>query len=177
MVELEPHADERGFFARLWCAREFEQAGLSEYLVQASLSRNDRRGTLRGMHLQMPPSSEAKLVRCTRGSIYDVVVDLRPDSETYLRHFGVTLTAKEGKALYVPPLMAHGFQTLEDNTDVLYQMTDYYAPQLGCGFRWNEPAFAIEWPIAGELIMHSRDRAYPDFDPISFAARIRATRP
>lgn len=114
--------------------------------------------------MQLPPSQEGKLVRCTRGRIYDVIVDLRPASPTYLRHFGVELTAREHNALYIPPTMLHGFQTLEDDTDVSYQMTDYHRPELAFGARWNDAAFAIPWPIKNGLIMADRDAAYPDFD-------------
>ena len=168
IVEIEPHRDERGYFARTWCTREFKNVQLPTQFVQASLSHNLKRGTLRGMHLQLPPSREGKLVRCTRGRIYDVVVDLRPDSSAYLRHFGIELTASEHAALFVPPAMLHGFQTLEDDTDVYYQMTDFYAPAAAFGARWNDPAFAIDWPIASELLMAERDAAYPDFDRAAY---------
>jgi dTDP-4-dehydrorhamnose 3,5-epimerase len=168
IVEIEPHRDERGYFARTWCAGEFEREHLPTQFVQASLSHNDKRGTLRGMHLQLPPSRESKVVRCTRGRIHDVIVDLRPDSPSYLRHFGVELTAAGHAALFIPPAMLHGFQTLEDDTEVYYQMSDYYAPATAFGARWNDPAFAIDWPIAAELIMAERDAAYPDFDRAAY---------
>jgi len=174
VVEIEPHADERGFFARTWCAHEFAEAGLASVVAQASMSRNAHKGTIRGMHLQLPPSREAKLVRCTRGAIHDVIVDLRPASPTYMSHFAAQLTAGACDALYIPPLVAHGFQTLADDTDVLYQMSDVYAPELGCGFRWDDPAFGIDWPIRAPLTIIARDRTYPDFDPESHAARVRA---
>ncbi len=172
VVKIDPQVDERGFFARTWCAREFAEHGLSAALVQVSISHNRHKGTLRGMHLQLPPSTEAKLVRCSSGAIYDVIVDLRPQSPTYLKHFGIELDSQACNALYVPPLMAHGFQTLTDDTDVLYQMSDFYAPQLGWGFRWNDPAFAIEWPGGTPTKIMPRDREYPDFDPDHFAARL-----
>jgi dTDP-4-dehydrorhamnose 3,5-epimerase len=170
IVEIEPHRDERGYFTRTWCAREFEAARLSTEFVQASLSHNLKRGTLRGMHLQLPPSQEAKLVRCTRGRIYDVIVDLRPESPAYLHHFGVELTASDHTALFIPPAMLHGFQTLEDDTEVYYQMSDYYAPDAGFGARWNDPAFAIEWPLVENLTLADRDASYPDFDPAVYEA-------
>jgi len=164
LVEIEPHPDERGYFTRLWCARQFEQQGLPSRIVQASLSRNLRKGTVRGMHMQLPPSQEGKLVSCVKGRIYDVIVDARPDSPTYLHHFGAELAAERHDALYVPPGMLHGFQTLEDDTEVFYQMTDFHAPELAIGARWNDPAFGIRWPLGGDLVMNDRDRNYPNFD-------------
>ncbi len=164
VVQIEAHADSRGFFARTWCAREFAAHGLRDVCVQASVSRNERRGTVRGMHMQLPPSREAKLVRATRGAIYDVIVDLRPDSPTYLRHFGIELGAQSFDALYIPPMFAHGFETLADETEVLYQMSDYFAPELGCGWRWNDAVFGIEWPIAVPGAIHPRDAGYANFD-------------
>jgi|SRR6185437_16127170 dTDP-4-dehydrorhamnose 3,5-epimerase len=176
VVEIEPHRDARGFFARSWCSQEFEAAGLNGTLVQSSFSHNVHRGTVRGMHLQLPPSREAKLVRCGRGAIYDVIVDLRPDSPTYLQHFGIELSARTYTSLYIPPLMAHGFQTLEDTSEVMYQMSDVYAPDLAAGFRWNDPAFAIRWPIEdpAAVTIAPRDRDYPDFDATVHAARLAA---
>jgi dTDP-4-dehydrorhamnose 3,5-epimerase len=143
-------------------------------MVQASISRNERRGTVRGMHLQLPPSREAKLVRATRGAIYDVIIDLRPGSPTYLRHFGVELRSRRYNALYVPPQFAHGFQTLEDETEVLYQMSDVYAPDLGYGFRWDDAQFAIEWPIRTEVTIHPRDAGYADFSRADYESRLVA---
>ena len=140
------YEDSRGYFARTWCAREFADHGLPDQLVQASLSYNRRRGTVRGMHLQRPPSREAKLVSCVQGAIVDVIVDLRPGSPTFLRHVAVELSAASRDALFIPPMMAHGFQTLADDTCVQYQMTDYYAPELGCGWRWDDPAFPANFP-------------------------------
>lgn len=175
VVEVEPHRDHRGYFARTWCAREFAgREGLPTRFVQASLSHNDRRGTLRGMHMQLSPSREGKLVCCTRGRIYDVIVDLRPGSPTYLEHFGIALTAAAHEALYIPPAMLHGFQTLEDDTEVYYQMTDFHAPELAFGARWNDPAFGIRWPIETDLIMAERDATYPDFHRAAYEALARA---
>ncbi len=168
VIEIEPHADARGYFTRTWCAREFTEHGLPDRLVQASLSHNLRRGTVRGMHTQLPPSQEGKLVSCIAGRIYDVIVDTRPGSPTFLQSFGVELTAEAHNALYIPPTMLHGFQTLVDNTEVCYQMTDAYAPELGFGARWNDPAFGIRWPLETDLLLHDRDRNYPDFDPAAF---------
>jgi dTDP-4-dehydrorhamnose 3,5-epimerase len=162
-VEVDKLEDSRGFFARSWCAREFGQAGLPEHIVQSSISFNRKRGTLRGMHLQRPPSAEGKLVRCIRGAIYDVVIDLRIDSASYLTHVGLNLDPDSRRALFVPPGCAHGFQTLEDETEVLYMMTDFYEPELALGVRWNDPVFGIEWPI-DMPIMNERDAKYPDFD-------------
>jgi len=162
VIEVERLTDERGFFARAWCQREFAEHGLNPRLVQCNISYNPRRGTLRGMHYQAVPHSEAKLVRCTRGAIYDVIVDLRSDSPSYLRHFGVDLTAEGREMLYVPEGVAHGFLTLEDETEVFYQMSEFYAPEAARGVRWNDPAFGIRWPIEVAVIS-PRDAAYPDF--------------
>jgi dTDP-4-dehydrorhamnose 3,5-epimerase len=164
LVDLQRVEDMRGFFARSWCEQEAAQHGLEPHMVQASISFNKKKGTLRGMHYQLPPSKEAKLVRCTSGTIYDVVIDLRPNSETFLRHIGVLLNAESHQALYIPSGFAHGFQTLADNTEVFYLMSDYYAPQLSRGVRWNDPTFGIEWPDDVRTI-HERDAAYTDFNP------------
>jgi dTDP-4-dehydrorhamnose 3,5-epimerase len=176
VVGIEPQADARGFFARTWCAREFAAEGLPEQFVQASISRNTRRGTVRGLHLQLPPSREGKLVSCIAGAIHDVIVDLRPESPTFLRHHAIELSAETHQALYIPPLVAHGFQTLADDTEVLYLMSDYFAPQLGCGVRWNDPAFAIAWPMATASSIAARDAEYPDFDAAAWRRRIAAAR-
>jgi dTDP-4-dehydrorhamnose 3,5-epimerase len=164
VIEAERHEDERGFFARIWCAREFAQHGLTAPPVQASVSFNRKKGTLRGLHYQAAPSREAKLVRCTGGAIYDVIVDLRPKSQTRLQYMGVVLSSENRSSLYIPPGFAHGFQTLSDNTEVAYMMTDFYAPELARGVRWDDPAFGIEWP-PGERTIAQRDRDYPDFVP------------
>jgi dTDP-4-dehydrorhamnose 3,5-epimerase len=176
LIEIEPHTDMRGLFARTWCAQEFAARGLATDCVQASLSRNDRRGTVRGMHLQLPPSRESKLVRCARGSILDVLIDLRPESPSYLQHFAIELSAQACNALYVPPLMAHGFQTLVDETDVVYQMSDFYAPQHAFGLRWDDPSFRIRWPIRQSVTILPRDLEYPDFDPGAYAQRLQVPR-
>lgn len=162
LVDIEKHEDERGFFARSWCRREFEARGLSSNLAQCNISFNPHGGTLRGMHFQVKPHEEAKLVRCTRGSLFDAIVDLRPDSPTYKKHLGVVLTADNRRMLYVPEGFAHGFLTLEDATEVFYQISEYYAPASQRGVRWNDPAFAIVWPAEAKLISE-RDRSYPDF--------------
>lgn len=175
LVCIEPQADQRGYFARTWCAREFSSQGLPSEIVQTSISRNLRRGTVRGMHLQLPPSREAKLVSCLRGGIYDVIVDLRPASPTYLQRFGVELAAETHDALFVPALVAHGFQTLHDETEVFYQMSDYFVPALSFGFRWNDPAFDIRWPV-DDIVILPRDRDYPDFDARGFERRPEVAR-
>lgn len=154
--------DQRGFFARSYCEREFESHKLNSRFVQCNISFNKLRGTLRGMHFQSPPQAEAKLIRCTRGAIYDVIVDLRPESATFKQYFSAVLSEENGKMLYVPEGFAHGFQTLEDNTEVFYQMSQFYAPEHARGVRWNDPAFGIEWP-AGEHTILERDQSFPDF--------------
>lgn len=146
IVEPQPHADERGFFARTFCAREFGAAGLSPVVAQANVSFNHRAGTLRGLHYQRPPAQEAKLVRCTRGSVFDVAVDLRPGSPTYLRHVGVVLDADARNALYVPEGCAHGYLTLEDGCEVTYQVSEFYTPGVEAGLRWDDPTLGIDWP-------------------------------
>jgi dTDP-4-dehydrorhamnose 3,5-epimerase len=167
-IEPEKLADNRGFFGRTWCQQEFRDRGLDSQLVQCSISFNHQQGTLRGMHLQLPPSAEAKLVRCTQGAIYDVIVDLRSNSETYLQWTAIELTAENRTALYIPPGLAHGFQTLANNTEIFYQMSDFYHPDLARGFRWNDPIFKIDWPEEVRVIA-DRDREYPDYTPESFS--------
>jgi dTDP-4-dehydrorhamnose 3,5-epimerase len=162
VVEPEPHADERGFFARTVCAEEFSQHGLPATYCQSSISFNPRRGTLRGMHYQAAPSEEQKLVRCTQGAIYDVVVDLRPSSPTFKKWAAVELTAANRLALAVPHGCAHGFITLEEGTEVLYMMSEPQNAQLAAGVRWNDPQFSISWPMA-PVVISARDAAYPDF--------------
>jgi dTDP-4-dehydrorhamnose 3,5-epimerase len=162
LIELEPRTDERGFFARTFCADEFAQAGLNTSVVQCNVSFNKRKGTLRGMHYQKAPYEEAKLVRCTSGAIFDAIIDLRPGSPTFKRHFSVILSAENRTALYVPEGFAHGFQTLRDDTEVFYQMSQRYQAEAAAGVRWNDPSFAIEWP-ADERTMSERDRSYPDY--------------
>jgi dTDP-4-dehydrorhamnose 3,5-epimerase len=164
LIELERHGDDRGFFARAWCAHEFEAHGLNPRLVQVNLSFNERAGTLRGMHYQRAPHEEAKYVRCTRGAIYDVVLDLRPESPTYTRWAAVELSAQNGLSLYVPEGCAHGFQTLVDDTDVLYLVSEFYAPGSEGGVRWDDPAFGIEWRRQPTVIS-PRDADFADFTP------------
>jgi dTDP-4-dehydrorhamnose 3,5-epimerase len=162
-IHIEPMVDERGFFSRSWCQREFEQHGLKPVTVQCNIAFNEKRGTLRGLHYQAEPHPEAKLVRCTQGGIYDVVVDLRPESSTFKKWIGVFLTAANRNMIYVPGGCGHGLLTLEDRTEVCYQMSEFYYPELSRGVRWNDPAFRIEWP-AQPVIMSQRDRTYPDFE-------------
>ena len=159
VVELQPHKDDRGLFARTFCAREFRAQGLIETVVQCNTSWNTSKGTVRGLHYQLPPSSEAKLVRCTAGAVWDVIVDLRPASRTYLQHVGVELTAANQKALYIPEMFAHGFQTLEDGTEVFYQMSEFYAPELARGLRYDDPKLGIKWPLAVASIS-DKDQAW-----------------
>ncbi len=159
-IEPERHVDARGSFSRAWCQREFDAHGLDARLVQCSISTNTKRGTLRGMHYSVPPHAEAKVVRCVKGAIYDVLLDLREGSPTYLHWVAETLSRDNGVALFVPEGVAHGFQTLEDETDVLYQMSEFFAPEGARGVAWNDPAFGIQWPL-GEPILSDRDRLYP----------------
>jgi dTDP-4-dehydrorhamnose 3,5-epimerase len=161
LIDLELVADERGFFARTWCAEEFEEFGLNPKLAQCSISSNTRRGTLRGMHYQADPYAEAKLIRCCSGVIYDVIVDLRPVSPTYCKWSAVELSSANHKMLYVPEGFAHGFQTLVDNTEVVYQISVSYQPEYARGVRWNDPAFGIEWPISHPIVS-ARDCAFAD---------------
>jgi dTDP-4-dehydrorhamnose 3,5-epimerase len=204
LIEIQKLEDDRGFFARSYCFREFEAHGLNPRVVQCNISYNAKKGTLRGMHLQVKPHEEAKLVRCTMGSIYDVIVDLRPNSPTYCQWFGVELSSASSQfavgsslltadsslltrssspltahgsvvaadrspltahytMLYVPEGFAHGFITLEDDTEVFYQMSEFYAPDSGRGFRWNDPAFGFEWPME-PIVISQRDNTYPDYE-------------
>jgi dTDP-4-dehydrorhamnose 3,5-epimerase len=161
-ISLDRLMDERGFFARSWCQEEFRNKGLNPNLAQCNISFNIYKGTLRGMHYQAPPFPEAKLVRCTKGAIYDVVVDLRPGSPTFTEWIGVRLSAADRNMVYVPEGCAHGFLTLEDETEIFYQMSEFFHPESTRGVRWNDPQFKIEWP--GEVnVMSERDRSYPDF--------------
>ena len=162
-IDLERHDDSRGFFARAWCAEEFVEEGLPGKIVQCSLSYNRTAGTLRGMHFQLPPSTEGKVVRCVRGELFEAVVDLRSNLPSYLETVTVRLNDSDRAALFIPPGCAHGFQTLEDDTELLYMMTDSYQAELGRGYRWNDPVFDIDWPIASPII-HERDATYADFD-------------
>ncbi|MGB7265925.1 MAG: dTDP-4-dehydrorhamnose 3,5-epimerase [Terracidiphilus sp.] len=161
-VQLEPHLDERGFFARSWCQNEFEAHGLSPRLVQCNISFNMQKATLRGLHFQASPHAESKLVRCTSGAIYDVVLDLRPQSPAFRQWIGVTLTAENRLMIYIPEGCAHGFLTIEDRTEVFYQMTEFYDAESARGVRWNDRAFQIAWPTA-PVVISERDRTYQDF--------------
>lgn len=162
LIELEKFEDERGFFALSWSEEEFTRRGLVSQLVECNVSFNRKKGTLRGLHYQEAPHGQAKLVRCTRGSVYDVIVDLRPESPTFKDWVSAELSAENHLALYVPTDFAHGFQTLEDKSEVLYQMSRPHVPASGRGVRWNDPAFGIKWP-EGERIIIARDTEYADF--------------
>ncbi len=162
VIDPERLEDDRGFFARTWCTREFAQKGLNQRIVQCSVSYNQRKGTLRGMHYQERPYAEAKLVRCTMGAIYDVIIDLRPNSLTYRQWVAVELTAANHRMLYVPEGVAHGFLTLEDETEVFYQMSEFFTPEYARGVRWDDPAFGVEWPVE-PTVVSERDRGFPDF--------------
>jgi dTDP-4-dehydrorhamnose 3,5-epimerase len=164
VIDLEEISDERGFFARAWCQKEFESHGLVSRLAQVNFSKNRRQGTLRGMHYQVRPYAEVKLIRCIRGALYDAIVDLRPDSTTYLQWFGVELSSENRRMLYVPEGFAHGFLTLEDDTEALYQVSEFYAPQAERGARFNDPAFDIDWPIPVRVIS-DKDASWNDFQP------------
>ncbi len=166
LVDLERHEDERGFFARTWCGDEFARHGLATAIVQCSLSYNRLAGTIRGVHWQAEPHEEEKLVRCTRGAIFDVIVDLRPGSATYLGHVGVDLGSSDGRALYIPKGFAHGFQTLEDHSEVFYQMSQGYEPSASRGLRWDDPLIDISWPLPPSSL-HPRDADYPDFRSVA----------
>lgn len=167
VVQLEPHSDERGFFARSFCEREFEQHGLPTRFPQHNLSRNTVAGTLRGMHYAAAPSREAKLVRCVRGAIFDVIIDLRVDSPARFDWIGVELNADDGRALFVPEGFAHGFVTLVADSDVFYLMSEFYVAGAARGLRWDDPRFSVRWPREPSVISE-RDRTYPDFDPDHF---------
>ena len=164
IIEMDLLRDHRGFFARSFCRNEFEQQGLVGTFVQCNTSWNEQRGTLRGMHYQRPPHAEVKVIRCTRGAIYDVIVDLRPDSPTYCKWFGLNLSSNDYKMLYVPEGFAHGYQTLEPDTEPFYLVSEFYAPGSEGGARWNDPAFGIEWPLP-DPILSEKDQSHPDFKP------------
>jgi dTDP-4-dehydrorhamnose 3,5-epimerase len=163
VLDLERREDPRGFFARTFCAREFEEHGLKPVVVQANLSYNPAEGTLRGMHMQREPAAETKLVRCTRGAIWDVIVDMRADSPTYLGHFGVELTAENRRALFVPELFAHGYLTLADETEVVYEVGEFYTPGTELGLRYDDPALGIDWPRT-VVAISDKDAAWPLLD-------------
>ncbi len=164
LIEIENRGDHRGFFARSFCAREFGEAGLETSFVQINNSLTAAAGTLRGMHFQLPPAAEVKIIRCIRGAIHDVIVDLRPDSPSYMKWFGADLTAENRTMMYVPRGFAHGMITLVDDTEILYPVSAFYAPELERGVRFDDPLFGIKWPIAPRE-MSVKDREWPDYDP------------
>jgi len=163
IIDPERLEDERGFFARSWCEQEFKSHGIEGRCVQCNISFNKKKGTLRGMHYQTAPYEEAKLVRCTKGAIHDLIVDIRPDSPTFKEYVGLQLTADNRRLLYAPGGFAHGFLTLEDDSEVFYQMSEFYSPDHLRGLRWDDPAFGIKWPSDVQVIS-DRDRCYPDFN-------------
>jgi len=161
IIDIEPRQDERGYFARVWCSREFEAQGLNTHLVQCNIAYNHKKGILRGMHYQQQPHAEVKLVRCTQGSVYDAIVDLRKDSPTYLKWTGVELTEDNHRMLYVPEGFAHGYITLQDNSELFYQVSEFYTPGAEGGLRWDDPRVGIQWPEMGELLISEKDRGWP----------------
>lgn len=165
IIDVEQRADRRGFFARTFCAKEFVAHGLKPTNAQCSLALNYKKGTIRGMHYQVAPATEAKLVRCTQGAIYDVIIDMRPESPSYLSHIGVELTAENRRSLYVPEMFAHGYQTLTDEVEVIYQMSEFYTPGYERGWRYNDPAFGIEWPLPISEISE-KDMVWPLFEAV-----------
>ena len=162
IIEPQKHQDERGFFARVWCQKEFSNNGLCDYVAQVNASYNKSKGTLRGMHYQQVPYGEIKLVRCTAGAIYDVIIDLRPESATYRQWLGVELTSSNQKMLYIPENFAHGYQTLEDDSEITYQVSEFYTPHAEAGIRYDDPMFSIRWPI-GITAISEKDLNWPDF--------------
>lgn len=165
IIDIEAKQDTRGFFARTFCAQEFAEHNLKSTIVQCSIAFNHKKGTLRGMHYQVPPATEVKLVRCTQGAIYDVIIDLRPDSPTYKSYIGVELSAENRRSLYVPEMFAHGYQTLTDTAEVAYQMSEFYAPDYQRGLRYDDPAFAIEWPLSVSEIAE-KDTTWAAFEAV-----------
>ncbi|MBE3142447.1 MAG: dTDP-4-dehydrorhamnose 3,5-epimerase [Planctomycetes bacterium] len=163
LIDPERRADERGFFARVFCVEEFQAQGLETHLVQSSISFNRRKGTLRGMHFQTSPFEEARLVRCTIGAVYDVILDLRPGSSTFKQWLGIELSADNRRMVYIPRGFAHGFLTMADNSEVFYQISEYYHPEAAQGVRWDDPAFSIQWPLPISLIS-DKDLSYKDFN-------------
>ena len=163
IIELEKICDDRGFFARVWCKNEFEAHGLNTRLVQANVASNKKRGVIRGLHYQISPYEESKLIRCTKGAIYDVIIDLRKDSPTYKQWIGVELSADNYRMLYVPEGFAHGYQTLQDNTEVTYQVSQFYTPDSERGIRWDDPTFNIKWPETEKQIMTEKDQSWLDY--------------
>lgn len=165
VVEIEKISDFRGFFARAWCQNEFKEQGLNPDLCQANYSFNHKKGTIRGLHYQLPPHGECKLMRCIRGATYNAIIDVRPDSPTYKQWFGVKLTADNHKMLYVPEGFANGYQSLEDNTEALYSASEFYSPGAEKCVRWNDPTFGIDWPITDNVVVSEKDSNTPDFSP------------
>lgn len=165
-VGLKRIEDDRGFFARAWSAREFGEMGLATEFPDINFSLSKRKGTIRGMHYQKAPHQEAKFVRCVRGALFDVIIDLRPDSPTFQRWAGFEVDARSHEAIYVPAGCAHGVQTLEDNTEMLYMVSATYQPDAEAGLRWDDPFFGIEWPDVGQRIVTDKDRSWPDYQPI-----------
>ena len=163
IIEIQPIRDERGFFARAWCQKEFKEKGLITAMAQTNLSLSEKKGTLRGMHYQMAPHEEVKLLKCIRGGMYDVIIDLRPDSPTFEQWMGVELSAENRKMLYVPQGFAHGFQTLRDDTEVFYQVSEFYHPAAEKGIRWNDPAFGIQWPETEVTEMSEKDQNWANY--------------
>ena len=163
IIELEKVGDERGFFARAWCQKEFREHDLVTKFVQCNLSFNKRGNTLRGMHYQSAPLEEVKLVRCTRGAIFDVIIDLRPESSTFLKWIGVELTSDNYNMLYIPEGFAHGYITLTKESEVFYQVSQFYSPKHERGVRWNDPVFGIDWPIDGDVVISEKDNNWPNF--------------
>lgn len=163
VIEPDTFTDERGFLARSFSAKEFERHGLNPRIAECNISFSKRRYTVRGMHFQKPPFAQAKLVRCTKGAVYDVIIDLRPDSPTFKQWVGEELTAENRRLLYVPESFAHGFQTLEDDSEVFYQISNFYTPESEGGVRWNDPVFGIDWPATDGITINTRDQNYPDF--------------
>ena len=163
IIELEKIVDGRGFFSRAWCQKEFQAHGLNPNVVQCNLSFNTSKGTLRGMHYQIAPHEEAKIVRCIRGKVYDVIIDLRPKSPTYLRWAGFELSSENRKMLYVPESFSHGYLTLADNTELFYQVSHFYSPESESGIRWNDRTVNIKWPQTNGLIITDKDKNWPDF--------------
>ncbi|MPZ54308.1 MAG: dTDP-4-dehydrorhamnose 3,5-epimerase [Acidimicrobiia bacterium] len=174
IIDVEPHADDRGFFARAFCQKEFEEHGLKAEIAQANIAFNRFKGTLRGMHFQYPPKAETKLVRCTRGAIVDIIVDLRPESETFLEHVSVELTADNHRALFVPERFAHGYQVLEDDTETSYQVGEFYAPETEGGLRHDDPRLGLQWPLP-VTEMSEKDEKWETLDVCESEVRQRMT--
>ena len=166
IIDLKKIEDDRGFFARAYCQKEFAEHGIELNWAQANLANSKERGTLRGLHYQKTPFAEAKLMRCIRGAIYDVIVDLRPDSPSYMQWLGVELTAENRRALFIPEGFAHGYLVLEDDSDTFYPTSQFYTPEAEAGVRWNDPAFGIEWPFTNDLIITEKDQSWPDYEPV-----------